>query len=389
MKALDGITVIDLTDSVAGPYCTMMMGDLGAKVIKVEQAGEGDIIRRSTPIIHGVAPVFTAYNRNKKSIALDLNRAEGVALVKKMLAKADILVDSYPPGTMEKLGLDFVSLKDAFPKLICASLTGFGSSGPYADRPVYEGTIQAETGMTQSLINDSHGTPYMVGGNLAQTSSSYFFLAAILGALHQRRRSGCGQKVETSIYKSMLAMFSLPINDYLFNGVECPVDGNAPEGFIRSKDGWLRISFGDQPMWERAIKLIDDPVLHDPRYATAEVRNQNRELLLERVEQWTQQRTSAQAIEEFTQAGLPGGIVRTIADLRRDPHMLARNHIVEIEVEGNGKLPFFASPFRMRESPIEYHPAPGLGENGEEILSDLLEMRPEEITELKQSVVLA
>ena len=362
MKALDGITVIDLTDSVAGPYCTMMMGDLGAKVIKVEQAGEGDIIRRSTPIIHGVAPVFTAYNRNKKSIALDLNRA---------------------------LGLDFVSLKDAFPKLICASLTGFGSSGPYADRPVYEGTIQAETGMTQSLINDSHGTPYMVGGNLAQTSSSYFFLAAILGALHQRRRSGCGQKVETSIYKSMLAMFSLPINDYLFNGVECPVDGNAPEGFIRSKDGWLRISFGDQPMWERAIKLIDDPVLHDPRYATAEVRNQNRELLLERVEQWTQQRTSAQAIEEFTQAGLPGGIVRTIADLRRDPHMLARNHIVEIEVEGNGKLPFFASPFRMRESPIEYHPAPGLGENGEEILSDLLEMRPEEITELKQSGVLA
>ena len=193
MKALDGITVIDLTDSVAGPYCTMMMGDLGAKVIKVEQAGEGDIIRRSTPIIHGVAPVFTAYNRNKKSIALDLNRAEGVALVKKMLAKADILVDSYPPGTMEKLGLDFVSLKDAFPKLICASLTGFGSSGPYADRPVYEGTIQAETGMTQSLINDSHGTPYMVGGNLAQTSSSYFFLAAIMGALHQRRRSGCGQ----------------------------------------------------------------------------------------------------------------------------------------------------------------------------------------------------
>lgn len=389
MKALNGITVLDLTDGVAGPYCTMMMGDLGADIIKVEQAGEGDIIRRSTPIIHGVAPVFTAYNRNKKSLALDLNKSESIALIKRMLATADVLIDSYSPGTMESMGLDYDSLKEIYPKLICASLTGFGSTGPYADRPVYEGTIQAETGMTQSLINDSHGTPYMVGGNLAQTSSSYFCLAAILGALHQRRRTGLGQKVETSIYKSMLAMFSLPINDYLFNGVECPVDGNAPEGFIRSKDGWLRISFGDQPMWERAIKLIDDPVLHDPKYATAEVRNQHRELLLERVEHWTQQRTSAQAIEEFTQAGLPGGIVRTIADLKEDPHLLARHHIVEIEVEGNGKLPFFASPFRMRESPIEYHPAPGLGEDGEEILSSLLGLTPEEIADLKQSGVLA
>ena len=389
MKALNGVTVIDLTDSVAGPYCTMMMGDLGATVIKVEQAGEGDIIRRSTPVINGATPVFTAYNRNKKSIALDLDKPESIDLIKKMLEKADILIDSYQPGTMEKLGLDYDSLKDTYPKLICASLTGFGSTGPYANRPVYEGTIQAETGMTQSLINDSHGTPYTVGGNLAQTSSSYFCLAAVLGALHQCRRTGRGQKVETSIYKSMLAMFSLPINDYLFNGVECPIDGNAPEGFIRSQDGWLRISFGDQPMWERAIKLIDDPILNDPQYATAEVRNQNRELLLSRVENWTQQRTSAQAIEEFTQAGLPGGIVRTIADLKEDPHLLARHHIIEIDVEGNGKLPFFASSFRMRESPIEYNPAPGLGENGEEILSDLLGMSPEEIAEWKQSGVLA
>lgn len=388
MKALHGITVIDLTDSVAGPYCTMMMGDLGAMVIKVEQTGEGDIIRRSTPVVNGATPVFTAYNRNKKSIALDLKKPESIALIKRLLEKADVLIDSYQPGTMEKLGLDYDSLKDTYPKLICASLTGFGNLGPYADRPVYEGTIQAETGMTQSLINDSHGTPYMVGGNLGQTSSSYFFLAAILGALHQCRRTGRGQKVETNIYKSMLAMFSLPINDYLFNGVECPIDGNSPEGFIRSQDGWLRISFGDQPMWERAIKLIDDPVLNDPCYSTAEVRNQNRELLLSRVENWTLQRTSAQAIKEFTQAGLPGGIVRTIADLKNDPHLLARNHIVEIDVENNGKLPFFASPFRMRGSPIEYNPAPRLGENGEEVLADLLGMNPEEIAEWKKTGVL-
>lgn len=388
MKALSGITVIDFTQGIAGPLCTMMMADLGADVIKIEPAC-GDIVRQTSPKVNGGDPVFTAYNRNKKSLVLDIESADGTAVVKKLLAKADLLVDSFQPGTMEKLGLDYYSLKDNFPRLVCVSLTGYGSEGPYRDRPVYEGTLQAECGMSQSLINDSNGTPYYVGGNITQYASSYFCFTAALGALHQARNTGLGQKVDTSMYASLLAMFSCPINDYVFNGVEKPIDGNAPEGFVRSKDGWLRISFGDQPMWERARKLFKDPIMDQEKYDTAQGREPDREMLLARVEAWTQQRTSDEAVKEFEVAGLPGGVVRTISDLRHNPHLTAREHIVEIDVDGLGKLPYFASPFRISGTPVDYNRAPALGENSESVLADIAGLTAEEIAALKQRGITA
>jgi len=388
MKALSGITVIDLTEGMSGPYCSMMMADLGAEVIKVEPLG-GDIIRNTAPVVQGGNPVFTAYNRNKKSIALDIKKPEGMALVKKLLEKADLLLDSYQPGVMEELGLDYDTLKAEYPRLVCVSLTGYGKEGPYRDRPVYEGTLQAECGMTQSLINDSNGTPYYVGGNITQYASAYVCFTASLAALHQVKNTGCGQKVDVNMYSTLLTMFSLAINDYLFNGVEKPIDGNAPEGFVRSKDGWLRISFGDQPMWERAVKLIDDPIMHEEQYNTAEGREPARKLLLSRVEAWTLQRTSAEAVKAFEEAGLPGGIVRTTKDLRVDPHLVARNHVVEIDVDGIGKLPYFASPFRIRSTPIEYNRAPALGEHSDEILEKLASLSQEEIAVLKKNGVVA
>ncbi|MCR5370820.1 MAG: CoA transferase [Clostridium sp.] len=387
-KALSGITVIDLTESVAGPYCTMMMGDLGAEVIKVEPAG-GDVLRSSAPLVNGGNPVFTAFNRNKKSIVIDLSLPEGIALLKKLLAGADVLIDSFLPGTMEQMGLDYDSLKEEFPKLICASLTGFGPEGPYRGRPVYEGTLQAECGMTQSLVNDSKGTPYYVGGRLTQYASAYFLLTAVLAAVHQSRETGRGQRIDANMYGSLLAMFSLPINDYVFNGVECPIDGNAPEGFIRSSDGWLRITCGDQPIWERTIKLLDDPVMNEPRFMEASVRNENRELLLDRMEQWSLKRTSREAVELFTEAGISGGIVRTFKELRSDPHLIARKSFVDIDVKGLGPLPYFASPFRIRGMETEYNPAPEAGENTEEILSSRLSLGKQEIADLKAGSIVA
>lgn len=388
MKALSDITIIDLTTAVSGPYCTMMMGDLGAEVIKIEQVKEGDILRRTTPHIQEATPVFAAYNRNKKSVVLDIRSPEGVKLIKKLLKNADVLIDSYQPGTMKEMGLDYDALKGEFPKLVCVSLTGYGKEGPYAQRPVYEGTLQAECGMTQSLINDSQGTPYLVGGSITQYASAYFCMTATLGALHQTHRTGVGQQVDINMYGSLLAMFALPINDYLFNGVECPVDGNAPQGFIRSKDGWLRLSCGDQPIWERAVKLMDDPVLNEPQYNDFEVRNQNRELMLERCELWSRKYTSEEAVHLFTEAGISGGIVRTIADLRKDPHLMARKSIVEIETAGAGKLPYFASPFRMNNSPVDYASAPEMGADTDEVLCARAELDRQEIETLRQAGVI-
>lgn len=384
MKTLSGITVIDLTESVSGPYCTMMMGDLGADVIKVEKIGTGDIIRTSAPLIRGGNPVFTAYNRNKKSIAVDLHSPDGIEVIKKLLYKADVLIDSFKPGTMEVLGLDYEALKEAYPRLICVSLTGFGPEGPYSGRPVYEGTIQAESGMTQSLINDSLGTPYYVGGNIAGYASAYFCLIATLAAVHQARMTGHGQKVESNMYGSLVAMFSLPINDYLFNGVERPIDGNAPEGFIRSKDGWLRVSCGDQPIWERAVKLMDDPIMNEARFSDPAVREKHRDLLLERMEMWSLKFTSEEAVRLFTETGISGGIVRTMDDLKKDPHLLSRHGITEVEVLGLGKLPYFASPFRIEGMTVDYNSAPSLGQNTDEILSDYLEYDSSEITKMRE-----
>lgn len=384
MKTLSGITVIDLTESVSGPYCTMMMGDLGADVIKVEKIGTGDPVRTSAPVIRGGNPVFTAYNRNKKSIALDLNIPDGVKVVKMLLNKADILIDSFKPGIMERLGLNYEALKEKYPKLICVSLTGFGAEGPYCGRPVYEGTIQAESGMTQSLINDSLGTPYYVGGNIAGYASAYFCLIATLAAVHQARVTGQGQKVESNMYGSLVAMFSLPINDYLFNGVERPIDGNAPEGFIRSKDGWLRVSCGDQPIWERAVKLMDDPIMNEARFTDPAVREKHRGLLLERMEKWSLKFTSEEAVKLFTETGISGGIVRTMDDLKEDPHLMARRGITEIEVEELGRLPYFATPFRIKGMTVDYNRAPTLGQNTDEILSDYLKLDGSEITEMRE-----
>lgn len=388
MKALSGITVIDLTTGISGPYCSMMMADLGAEVIKIEQLGQGDTIRETSPKVNGAAPVFTAYNRNKKSMALDLTQDKSMEIIRGLLHHADILIDNYAPGEIEKLGLDYASLKETYPRLICTSHTGFGTEGPYRNRPVYEGTFQAECGMTQSLINDSFGTPYLVGGNMAQYMAAHFCLVATLAALHQRQDTGRGQKVESNIYNSFLAIFPLPINDYLFNGVECPVDGNAPQGFVRSKDGWLRISCGDQPIWERTVSVFNDPIMNEPRFHDAAVRNENRALMLERVELWSSQYTSEEAVQLFAKYGIPGGVVRTMKDLKEDPHLLARNNIVEIEVAGAGKLPYFASPFRMEGSPIEYNPAPALGEHSQEILAKYLNMDIEQLKNLEQTHIL-
>lgn len=388
-KALSGFTVVDLTSSVAGPYCTMLLADLGATVIKIEQPGEGDITRRNSPEIKGTRPVFTAYNRNKKSVALDLHRQEGVDLVKKLLEHADILIDDFLPGKLKEMGLDYGSLKDNFPHLICASVTGYGEDGEDSARPVFEGSIQAESGMTISLVHDSEGTPYLVGGNMAQIAGGFYTAIAIQAAAHQLTETGKGQKIVTNMYSAMLSMFTFSVSDYVYNGVECPVDGNAPNGFVRSSTGWLRITCGDGPIWARTVKLIQDPVLSEERFNDPAVRNEHRKLLISRVEKWTENYTTDEVIRIFTENGIPCGSVRTIEDLKNDPHLIDRGHIVEIDVPGYGPLPYFGSPFRLEASPVEYERAPALGEHTREVLSQYLSLSHEEFAELREAGILA
>lgn len=388
-KALSGFTVVDLTSSVAGPYCTMMLADLGATVIKVEQLGEGDITRRNSPEIQGTHPVFTAYNRNKKSVALDLRQEAGVELVRKLLEHADVLVDDFQAGKLREMGLDYDSLKESYPHLICATITGYGEDGVDQARPVFEGSIQAESGMTISLVHDSEGAPYLVGGDMAQITGAFYTAVAIQAAAHQLTETGKGQKIVTNMYSAMLSMFTFSVSDYVYNHIECPVDGNAPNGFVRSSTGWLRITCGDGPIWARTVKLIQDPVLSEERFSDPAVRNEHRKLLISRVEAWTRNYTTDEVIRIFTENGIPCGSVRTIEDLKNDPHLFDRGHIVEIDVPGYGPLPYFGSPFRLKASPVEYARAPELGENTVEVLRQYLELSSAELGELREARVLS
>lgn len=363
-QALSGISVLDLTDGISGAYCTCTLADMGATVVKVEKPEIGDSMRTYGPEINGVHPAFTAYNRSKKSITLDLEDVNEVARLKTILGKFDVLVDNFHPGTMEKLGLDYESLKAEFPRLITLSITAFGSSNSYSDRPAYEGTLQAESGISFSIADDSDGTPYMVGGSMASIIGSQYAVIALLGALHGRTLDGKGRKIETNTYFGACYLMHFNILDFLYNNIRRPGHGSgSPCGYAHTKDGMVRINSHIQVMWERTLKLIDDPVMHEERFLDPKTREEHEPLLIEHMEKWLMQYTNREIHEIFAKAGITIGIIRDIKDLASDPHLLEREMLVLIDVPGIGDVSFVGAPFRMSGMAPTYSRAPYLGEH--------------------------
>lgn len=369
-QALSGISVLDLTQTRSGAYCTMLMADLGAEVVKVEPP-TGDSMRSAGPAYEGIHPIFTAYNRSKKSIVLDFGCASEVAKLKGILPHFDVIVEDRAHGALERFGLGYDEVKVIAPSLIYATITGYGSGNSYQDRPVYEAALQAESGMSFSVLDDSKGTPYLIGGELAGTAGAYFTIIPILSALHERLSSGCGQKIEVNTYYALLSMMHFNILDYQYNHILYPGHGGgSPCGFVHTKDGIVRISLSVKAMWDRTRELFNDPVMNDPRFDDGAQREKEEPLLLERIGLHLCKMTNQEVEEMFTNAGITVGIVRTIDDIRSDPHIAAREQIVLIEAEELGALPFFASPFRLSQSAPEYRRAPKLGEHNAEYFPD-------------------
>lgn len=382
-KALSGFNVIDFTESIAGAHCTMMLADLGAKVIKVESlAGDGSLRKRFFKV-KDVDPVFTAYNRNKKSISLNFESEDAKKIVQKLLANAEVAIVDSGSGKANSLGLNYEEIKEAFPRLIYTVITPFGESGPYCGRLMFEGTIQAESGMSQSLLNDSGKAPYLVGGRPAEISCAMVTNIAIQGALHQLTLTGQGQKIVSNMYTACTLMFNFSIMDYLFNHVEKPVDGNAPNCFLKTKTGWIRVSCGDGPIWNRTIELIGDPFLNEDRFQDPAVRLEHQSAIIDHVQRWVEQYTSQEVMDLFTEKGIPCGKVRTVEELKDNEHLLDRKQVVDINVDGIGPLPYFANPCKLNNSPITYKQAPRLGENTKEILSELLHFSDAEISAME------
>ena len=370
-QALSGIKVLDLTKDIAGAYSTLVMADMGAEVVKVESPEDSNSLREKGPVVKGTHPLFTAYNRNKKSITLRTELEEERKKLKSILSGFDVLVDDACPGKMQELGLDYDSLKEDFPSLITVSVTPYGSRGAYATRPGFEGTLQAESGVSFSVLDDSKGTPYLVGGHFLSVIGAQYAVIALLGALYARNTDGKGRRVESNAYYAACSMMQYNILDYIYNGVLFQGHGTgSPCGFIKTKDGMIRSNSHIQVMWERTLQLTDDPVMHEPRFMDGTEREKNEELLLYRMGLWLRNYTNKEIQKMFTKQGITVGIIRTIKDLLEDPHMLDRNQIVLIDVPGAGELPFFAAPYRMSGSKVQYHRAPVLGEHNAEYLEE-------------------
>lgn len=372
-KALSGFTVLDLSSSIAPAYSTMLMADLGANVIKVEDPQCGDALRCFGPEVKGTYPVFSAYNRNKKSITLNLDKVEDLNKLYLLLQEADVLVDDFAPEKLQHYKLDYGHLKERNPKLITLSYSAFGNDAEYAHRPAFEETLQAESGFTYSIMDNTKGTPYNINYPVVDVTAGLYGIIAVEAAFHQRHTSGQGQKIDINRSYIGSNMLHFNILDNLFFGTTNPADQGwgAPIGFVKSKDGIVRVNSDEDIMYKRTLTVIDDPIMHDPKFLDADVRTENADLLMERMEHWTLQHTNKEIQELFADAGIPVGFVRTIEDLAADEHLKAREQIIELEVPDIGKVPYFAAPFKLNDTEIEYTAAPKLGEHNTEVLEDM------------------
>jgi len=372
-QALSQIFVLDLTTSISGAFGTMLMSDLGATVAKVEDPKNGDPMRCCGPEINGVHPLFTAYNRNKKSIALNLEDSNDLKTLKKILPQFDVLIDDLPADVMRKYKLDYESLKDEHPSLITVSISAFGNENAYQDRPAFEETLQAESGLSFSIIDLGNGTPYNISGALVETTGGYYAIIPLLAALHEKHLTGRGQRIDVNKYFCTVSMLHFNILNYKYHNILYPGHGGEyPIGFARSKDSMVLIISASDTMWKRTVSLIDDPVLHDPKFLNGNSRKENEGFLIERIEKWLIQYTSKEIDGMFTKAGIPIGFIRNIEDLAIDPHIADRNLIVKIDVPDIGPMSFFANTIRLADSESVYRRAPRLGEHTAEFCDSVM-----------------
>jgi formyl-CoA transferase len=370
---LDGLTVLDLSRVLAGPYCTMILGDLGADVIKIEHPSGDDTRRWGPPFAAGESAYYLAVNRNKRSAVADLKAAAGAALVRRIAARADILVENFRPGTLEKLGLGLDSLRAANPRLITLTVSGMGAGGPERDLPGYDFVVQATAGL-MAITGPVDGPPSKVGVAVVDLTTGMLAANAILAALYARERSGCGQHIDISLLESQVAWLANVGSAYLVTGEEPPRYGNAhativPYQTFPASDGEFALAVGNDGQWRQLCAILGRPDLAgDGRFATNPLRVANRAALIPLLEQHFRARPAAEWVGLIQAAGIPVGAVRSVGQVLSDPQVLAREMVVSVEHPTIGDLRLLGIPFKFSGSPasIRRHP-PLLGEHTAEV----------------------
>lgn len=394
MGPLEGIKVLDLTRVLAGPYCTMLLGDLGAEIIKVEMPVTGDDSRHFGPYQNEESAYFMSLNRNKKSITLNLKSDEGKALLKSFVTKVDVIVENFRPGTMEKLGLGYDVLKEINPQLIYAASSGFGHTGPYSKRPAYDGVVQAMGGI-MSITGEKDGEPTRVGPSIGDISAGLFTAIGVLAALNHRNGHGTGQKVDVAMLDCQVAMLENAIARYVVTKEIPKPAGNRHTSIVPfepfdTANSKLVVAVGNDQIWKRFCEVADlKAIVDDPKYATNPQRNHHYDDLRPLIAETMKKKTTEAWQVILDKAGVPNGPINYVDKVIEDEQVLARDMIVEVDHPKAGKLKMPGIAIKLSETPggIEA-PAPMLGEHTEEILKKYFDYSDEAIKELYDQGVL-
>ncbi|MAZ99992.1 MAG: CoA transferase [Rhodospirillaceae bacterium] len=378
--ALSGIRVIDLTRILAGPFCTLMLADMGAEVIKVEPP-KGDPVRGQGAIREGLSWYFSQFNRNKKSIVLDLYSKEGKADLTLLLKSADVLVENYRPGVLAKMGFTSDFLEEINPMLICASVNGYGSTGPYVDRPSFDFIAQAMSGF-MSVNGTAEGDPMRAAPPMSDMIAGLYAAFGVVTALQARHRTGKGQSVESSLTNGLISMMAYLSAEYLATGEIPKRTGNnhpiaSPYGLFRAKDGRVAVAPSNDVFVERFLNVLNlGGLLEQDRFKTNADRMVNRDELLKIINKVTEQNTVEHWISVINDAGCPCGRTMDLAEVFSDPQVLSQEMLLEVDHPGRGIVKMTGFPVKLSKTPAKIHrPTPELGAHTDEILGPLRDKR--------------
>lgn len=378
MQPLDGITVLDLSRVLSGPYCTMLLADMGARVIKIEHPDRGDDTRQwGPPWVGGESAYFLSINRNKESVTLDFKQPGAAAILERLLERADVLVENFRAGALDRAGLGYDALHARYPRLIYCSITGYGRTGPRAHEAGYDAVAQAEGGL-MSITGPEGGDPFRMGVAIADIAAGMHAAQGVLLALLARHRTGRGQLIDVSLLDSVVSLLSYQASSYFATGEPGVRLGNrhpsiAPYDSFATADGTLILAVGNDDQWQRFCRVASLPALAaDDRYRTNALRVTNYRSLAPQLEQAITQRTSAVWLKDLREAGVPAGTVRDIGEALSDPQIDAREMIARVDGDARTALRVLGIPVKLSDTPGSVRTAPPtLGEHTGRVLREL------------------
>lgn len=373
---LQGIKVIEFCNVAAGPFCGMLLADMGADVIKVENPNGGDSLRQWPPFTEGYSHNFAALNRNKRSVTLDLKHARDQRKARKLALSADVIIENNRPGVMARLGLDYASLRPEKPSLIYCSISAFGQEGPRAKEGGFDLTLQAISGI-MSVTGEPDGPPAKCGVPLTDFGAGLYAAFAIAATLRKVRETGQGDYIDVSMLGTSLGMAALQTSEYFGSGKDPVKLGsahprNAPYQAFRAKDGYFAMAAGTEALWRQACETIGQPALaDDPRFTSTSLRAANQTALCELLEAVFAQFTCSELIERFTQAGVPCAPINSYSQVLADAQVQFMQWVQEIALPGGARIRTFGSPLRLSGANLPiYRDPPALGEQNDEVFAD-------------------